>query len=131
MRLIRRATFGSSVFAKSIPHSPKLRRMFDELNVAIRVNLPVQRRKELRQIQALDHVEGSQRTPGFIECRRRGEMSGTGSDSGNQDAHKQEALGSDSAKIVDVESTAFNDTLERAERDGLAPVHRHNNLSSV
>jgi hypothetical protein len=68
-------------------HSPQLRRVLDQFHVAIRVNLPVQRRIEFCQIQSLDYVTRPQRAPGFVQRRRGGKMSGAGCDCGNQDAH--------------------------------------------
>jgi hypothetical protein len=57
--------------------------VLDEFYITLRVDFPVQGRKEPRQVHALDYVARPQRTPGFVERRGRGKMSGACRNRGN------------------------------------------------
>ena len=68
-------------------HAPEFGRAFDQLNVAFGINLFMQRREELDEVNPLDGVRRTQRAPGFLQRGGGGDVPAAGGDGRNQDAH--------------------------------------------
>jgi hypothetical protein len=72
-------------FAKH--HAPKLRRVLDDFDVAVRYNFAVERRKELNEVEALDDIIGAGGAPRFIQGCGGGQVPAASRNSCNQDTH--------------------------------------------
>ena len=68
-------------------HSPKLRRAFHKLDVAVGINFPVQRRKQFQQVNFFDDIIRTGFAPCFLQRGRGGQMSPARRHRGDQNSH--------------------------------------------
>src|SRR5262245_14388798 len=67
--------------------TPKFRGVFDKLYITIRMDLAVQRGKELHQVELLYDIRWIQRPPSFFQGRRSGKVSAASSRSSSEYAN--------------------------------------------